>query len=61
MTTWTFTPHMEETLSGIDAAASATPLQVADAAGNSLLGQYPIMDLFLGQHGGVQNETSRPS
>lgn len=57
MTTWTFTPRMEQTLSGIDAAASATPLQVVDAAGNSLLGQYPIMDLFLGQHGGVLGET----
>ena len=57
MTTWTFTTRMEQTLSGIDAAASATPLQVVDAAGNSLLGQYPIMDLFLGQHGGVLGET----
>lgn len=42
---------------GIDVAAGATPLQVANADGGSLLGQYPLMDLFLGVHGGVLGET----
>ena len=42
---------------GIDAAAGATPLQVADGSGASLLGKYPLTDLFLGVHGGVLGET----
>lgn len=57
MTAWVFPAKAQETLTAIDAAASATPLQVADASGNALLGQYPIMDLFLGVHGGVLGET----
>lgn len=57
MTTWTYPAQAEKTMQGIDAVASATPLQVADASGNSLLGQYPLMDLFLGVHGGVLGET----
>ena len=42
---------------GIDAAAGATPLQVADGSGASLLGKCPLTDLFLGVHGGVLGET----
>lgn len=57
MTTWVFPAKSLETLSAIDAVASATPLQVATAEGASLLGNYPLIDLLLGVHGGVLGET----
>lgn len=38
------------TLSGVDALSSATPLAVSDEA-------LPLLDLFLGTHGGVLGET----
>lgn len=57
MTTWTYPAKSQEVLTSIDAVASATPLQAVDANGTSLLSQYPLMDLFLGVHGGVLGET----
>ena len=57
MTAWTYPEAAQNTLTGIDAVASATPLQAVAADGSSLLGQYPLMDLLLGVHGGVLGET----
>ena len=48
MTTWTF----PETFSGVDALSTATPL----VAGQTT--PLPVLDLFLGVHGGVLGETS---
>lgn len=58
MTTWTYPTKAVLAFKsmGIDAAAGATPLQVADSTGK-LLGRYPLTDLFLGVHGGVLGET----
>ncbi len=59
MTNWSYPAKSLETISGlgVDAAAAATPLQLADAAGNTLLGQYPTMDLLMGVYGGTIGET----
>lgn len=57
MTAWVYPAKAADTFTAIDAVASATPLQVANAEGASLLGSYPIMDLLLGVHGGVLGET----
>lgn len=57
MTAWVFPEKAQAALTAMDAAASATPLQAVDASGNSLLSQFPLMDLFLGVHGGVLGET----
>lgn len=59
MTTWTHPAKATETMTalGVDAAAAATPLQLVDGTGASLLGSYPLMDMLLGVHGGVLGET----
>lgn len=57
MTTWVYPAAAQSVFENLDAVASATPLQLADAQGNSLLSQYPVMDLLLGVHGGVMGET----
>lgn len=57
MTAWVYPEKSLDTLAAIDAVSSATPLQVANAEGASLLAQYPIIDLLLGNHGGVLGET----
>ena len=41
-----------DTLSGVDALAGATPLAAANAGA-----ELPLLDLFLGTHGGVLGET----
>lgn len=59
MTRWTFPPKSLETMQrlGVDAVSAATPLQLSSAAGESMLGQYPILDLLMGIHGGTLGET----
>ena len=59
MTTWTFPNKSLQTMTklGVDAAAAATPMQLANAQSESLLGSYPLKDLLLGVHGGVLGET----
>ena len=54
MTAFVNPPKAVRTLQimGIDGASSATPLQVEGG-----VGKYPLMDLFMGVHGGVMGET----
>ena len=54
MTAFVNPPKAARTLQimGVDGASSATPLQVEGG-----VGKYPLMDLFLGVHGGVMGET----
>lgn len=54
MTAFVNPPKAARTLQimGVDGASSATPLQVEGG-----VGKYPLMDLFMGVHGGVMGET----
>ena len=54
MTAFVNPPKAARTLQimGVDGASSATPLQVEGG-----VGKYPLMDLFMGAHGGVMGET----
>ena len=54
MTAWVYPAKATRTLTmmGVDAATGATPLQVEGG-----VGKYPLMDLFMGVHGGVMGET----
>ena len=54
MTAFVSPPKAARTLQimGVDGASSATPLQVEGG-----VGKYPLMDLFMGVHGGVMGET----
>ena len=54
MTAWVYPDKCTRTflMLGVDAASGATPLQVPGG-----VGKYPLMDLFLGTHGGVLGET----
>ena len=54
MTAWVYPDKCTRTflMLGVDAASGATPLQVPGG-----VGKYPLMDLFLGTHGGVMGET----
>ena len=54
MTAFVNPPKAVRTLQimGVDGASSATPLQVEGG-----VGKYPLMDLFMGVHGGVMGET----
>ena len=54
MTAFVNPPKAARTLQimGVDGASSATPLQVEGG-----VGKYPLMDLFMGVHGGVLGET----
>ena len=54
MTAFVNPPKAARTLQimGVDGASSATPLQVEGG-----VGKYPLMDLFMGVHGGVIGET----
>ena len=54
MTAWVYPDKRTRTflMLGVDAASGATPLQVPGG-----VGKYPLMDLFLGTHGGVMGET----
>lgn len=54
MTAFVNPPKAARTLQimGVDGASSATPLQVEVG-----VGKYPLMDLFMGVHGGVMGET----
>ena len=54
MTAWVYPAKAKNTflMLGVDAAAGATPLQIEGG-----VGRYPLMDLVLGNHGGVLGET----